>query len=272
MTPPAVAVYASHGGILADGAERISSWRARVFANLYAALVPSPSPPTGEWIALPGKGHHEVIVDSPVHGSGPADFSLEEMELMLQVYRDRYSHYRSSASCISIFKNWGEAAGASLGHTHSQLIALPLLPPVMKRERAAISSEPFCPYCNVVAREAASKRLIAKNDSWILIAPFCSQRPYESWILPRAHISNLEEMGSREGRDLAEIFGISLRQIRSLLNDPPYNYMLYQLPSGYHLNIRIQPALTKMAGFEKSTGIYINPVPPEQAAAELRQV
>jgi len=270
-TPPAESVY-TEAGVLADGSERIRNWRARVFPNLFAAMVPKPTPPTAEWIALPGHGFHEVIVDSPDHGIGPADFSRDQLALIFEVYRDRYSHYRrmSGVSYISIFKNWGDEAGASMSHTHSQIIAIPIVPPLIKRETAALSSASFCIYCNIVEREISSSRLIASNDNWILIAPFYSIAPYETWILPKGHISDLMSMDEEQQRDLGQILGDALRRLKSLLDDPPFNYMIFQLPSDYHLNIRIQPALTKMAGFEKSTGVYINPVPPEQAAAELR--
>ncbi len=273
MTPPADAVYTDQDqGVLADGAERVRNWRARVFPNLFAAMVPKPTPPTTEWIALPGHGFHEVIVDSPDHGIGPADFSRDQLELILEVYRDRYSHYRrmQGVSYISIFKNWGDAAGASMSHTHSQIIAIPILPPLIKRETTALSSASFCIYCNIAEREASSSRLIASNDSWVLIAPFYSIAPYETWILPKRHISDLMAMDKDQQRDLGQILGDALRRLKSLLDDPPFNYMIFQAPSGYHMNIRIQPALAKIAGFEKSTGVYINPVPPEQAASELR--
>jgi UDPglucose--hexose-1-phosphate uridylyltransferase len=271
MTPPAEAVYTDNG-VLADGTERVRNWRSRVFPNLFAAMVPKPTPPTAEWIALPGHGFHEVIVDSPDHGIGPADFSKEQMERVLEVYRDRYSHYlrMQGVNYISIFKNWGDAAGASISHTHSQIIAVPIMPPLIKREITALSSASFCIYCNIVERETSSSRIITSNDSWVLIAPFYSQAPYETWILPKEHTSNLEAMNEEQLRDLGSILGEALRRLKSLLDDPPFNYMIFQLPSGYHLNIRIQPALTKIAGFERSTGIYINPVPPEQAATELR--
>lgn len=271
-TPQAVAVYTDQG-VKADGIERILDWKMRVFPNLFAAMVPSPSRPTAEWIALPGHGHHEVIVDSPLHGDNPAHFSREHMELLVRSYQDRYAHYccTSDVKYVSIFKNWGREAGASLSHTHSQVVAVPIMPPLIKRELDALTSASFCQFCNIVERESTSDRMIAENEDWVLIAPFYSQTPYETWILPRRHISNLSEMNEEEQVRLASILGLALKSMCSLLDDPPYNYMIFQLPSEYHLSIRIQPTLAKIAGFERGTGIYINSVPPEQAAGELRQ-
>jgi UDPglucose--hexose-1-phosphate uridylyltransferase len=237
-------------------------------------MVSNPMPPTAEWIALPGHGHHEVIVDSPLHRENPADFSLDHMERLLLVYRDRYLHYSNldEVKYISIFKNWGKEAGASLSHSHSQIITLPILPPLMKREQEAISQSSFCPFCNIVERERTSSRLIAEDEHWLLIAPFYSLAPYETWILPKRHLSNLAEIKELERKSLAVLIKNVLGSLRSLLDDPPYNLMIFQQPAGYHFNIRIQPAVSKIAGFERSTGIYINSVPPEQAAAELSEL
>jgi UDPglucose--hexose-1-phosphate uridylyltransferase len=271
ITPPGVAVYTEHG-VMADGPERIRNWQMRVFPNLFAAVVPSPASPTAEWIALPGRGYHEVIVDSPQHDENPADFSQDHMERLCQVYQDRYAHYQSRGQYISIFKNWGKEAGASLSHSHSQVIVIPIIPPLIRREVEAISSASFCLFCNVIDRERASSRLIAENDRWILIAPFYSIAPYETWILPKRHFSNIMEMEDEELKSLASMLKKALGSINSLLNNPPYNCMIYQLPSCYHLSIRIQPAISKIAGFERNTGIYINSIPPEKAASELRLV
>ena len=271
MTPPADAVYTMQG-VSSDGPERTSGWLLRVFPNVFAAMVPCPAPATTEWTALPGQGFHEVIVDSPLHGENPADFVEEHMEKLILVYRDRYVHYCSNSlvKYVSIFKNWGREAGASLSHSHSQLITLPILPPLIKRELDAISSASRCPFCNIVAKEKQSCRLIDENENWILIAPFYSQAPYETWILPKRHFANLGEMHEAEGKMLAALLKRALGSMRSVLNDPSYNCMIFQLPIGYHLNIRIQPAISKIAGFERGSGIYINSIAPEQAAEEFR--
>jgi UDPglucose--hexose-1-phosphate uridylyltransferase len=247
MTPQADAVYTQQG-ILSDGLERISGWQMRVFPNVFAAMVPSPEPATTEWMALPGQGFHEVIVDCPRHRENPADFAQDHMEKLIRVYRDRYVHYSRSSlvKYVSIFKNWGKEAGASLSHSHSQLITLPILPPLIRRELDAIRRASSCPFCDVVMRERESCRLIEENESWILIAPFYSQAPYETWILPKRHFANLQEMREDECRSLAALLKRLLGSMRSLLSDPPYNYMIFQHSFGYHLNIRIHPSISKI--------------------------
>lgn len=273
-TPPAVAVY-TNDGIYADGDERVKDWWARSFTNLYPAMAQSPEPPTREWVADFARGFHEVIVESPDHESDPSRFSRRDLERLVAVYKDRYNHHISQEGVeyVSIFKNWGRVAGASLSHTHTQLVALPLVPPALKREIEAISSEPRCPYCSLVEREASSDRLIYENEGFVLIAPFYSQVPYETWILPKKHVSSLEGLDPEGLQDLAQVLGETVRRLDRLLSGPPYNYMIHQLQDcRYHLNIRIQPAISTMAGFEKNTGIFINTVPPEMAASQLREV
>lgn len=271
MTPPSDAVY-TRQGIFSDGPARVSGWQLRVFPNVFAAMVPCPAPTTIEWTALPGQGDHEVIVDSPRHRENPADYEQEHMEKLIMVYKDRYVHYSENrlVKYVSIFKNWGREAGASLSHSHSQLITLPVLPPQIKRELDAISRASRCPFCDIVEQEMKSCRLVSENEDWILIAPFYSQAPYETMILPKRHFANLKEMYEKEGKSLATLLKWALGKMRSVLNDPPYNLMIFQLPFGYHLNIRIQPAVSKIAGFEKGTGIYINSIAPEHAAASFR--
>lgn len=274
MTPKSEAVY-TDAGIFSDGISRVTGWNMRVFPNFFPALVPDPdiSPVDMDWTALPGQGYHEVIVDSPGHTDNPADFSIHQIEQLLSVFRDRYQFYcsKSHVKYVSIFKNWGREAGASLSHSHSQLIALPILPPMIKRETEAISRDSACPFCDIVMKESHSSRLIDGNGGWISIAPFFSEAPYECWILPHRHISSLAEMNDAEKKSLALALKRALMSMRSVLNDPPYNCMIFQLPDHYHLNIRIKPAISKIAGFEKGTGVYINSFAPEMVAAQLRQ-
>jgi len=140
----------------------------------------------------------------------------------------------------------------------------------LKREMEAITSAPRCPYCSLAEREAASERLVFENEGFVLIAPFWSQVPYETWILPKKHASDL---GGLDLKGLAEVLGEALRRLDLLLSGPPYNYMISQLPDRrYHLNIKIKPAISTMAGFEKNTGIFINTVQPETAARQLREI
>ncbi|MGB3943828.1 MAG: DUF4921 family protein, partial [Methanothrix sp.] len=273
MTPPAVAAYTDRG-VFADGQERVKDWWARSFLNLYPAVTAEPGTPSREWVADSARGFHEVIVEHPGHEADPSIFSRRDLERLICVYRDRYSSRISEpfVEYVSIFKNRGRRAGATLSHTHSQLVALPIVPPALLREREAIGSAARCPYCSLAEREASSNRLIYENEGFVLIAPFSSEAPYETWILPKGHISDLERLDPADLEALAEVLGEALGRLDRLLASPPYNLTVRQLPDDlYHLNIRIQPAISTIAGFEKNTGIFINTVSPEDAALELRR-
>jgi UDPglucose--hexose-1-phosphate uridylyltransferase len=280
-TPPATAVYKAGQVLEDDDRERIKDWQIRCIPNLYPALSPDEARITASsvrphegWEVLNGYGFHEVIVETPQHGRTLPDFTDDEITLLMHAYQDRVLHYSSQQGIeyVSLFKNSGHSAGASLEHTHSQLIALPVKTPILQQEQDIIAHLEGCPYCNIVKTECKSSRLVARNRDWGAFTPFCSRFPFEVWIMPFLHISNLGACSW----DLLESLGIilreALRRYSQLLGDLPFNYMFFQDQGTYHLNLRIQPVLTTIAGFEKNTGIFINTIAPEQAAADLRDV
>ena len=253
MTPPETAVYQLNSG---------QSWDVRCFENLYPAL----SPPDG---------HHEVIVETAKHDASPADFTDVEMELMVDAYQDRFNFYAHKASIlyVSLFKNHKREAGASIAHSHTQLIALPLRPSELERERDVIKQLDRCPYCSITKEESGSSRVIFEDQTWIAFAPFYSKTPFEVWVIPKRHINNITCMDPSERTSFSRIFRDLLRSLKVVLDDPPYNYHFLQtINEDYHLNIRILPKLSIAAGFELNTGIYILTVPPEDAAGFLRGV
>jgi UDPglucose--hexose-1-phosphate uridylyltransferase len=253
MTPPETAVYQLNSG---------QSWDVRCFENLYPAL----SPPDG---------YHEVIVETAKHDASPADFTDVEMELMVDAYQDRFNFYAHKASIlyVSLFKNYKQEAGASIAHSHTQLIALPLMPSELEKERDVIKRLDRCPYCSIMKEESESSRVIFEDRAWIAFAPFYSRTPFEVWVIPKRHINNITCMDQRERTSFSRIFRDLLRSIKVVLDDPPYNYHFLQtIDEDYHLNIRILPKLAIAAGFELNTGTYILAVPPEDAAGFLRGV
>ncbi|WP_410507522.1 DUF4921 family protein [Methanosarcina hadiensis] len=277
-TPPATAVY-RNGEVLSDTEKkRVRDWDFRCFPNLYPAL--SPNLPLNESRekdreVIPGFGFHEVIVESPVHGKKMEDFSDKEISGLMQVYRDRACHYyaHGKISHVSLFKNSGKAAGASLDHPHSQLIALPVCPPVIERELAAIRRSQNCPYCTLLEKEKTSPRLIFENSDFVAFAPYYSTVPFEVWVLPKRHMNFLGEFSPELLFSLGEILRNVLGSYSRVLGNTPYNYMFYQLfeTPWYHLNLRLLPRLSTAAGFEFNTGMYINPVSPEKAASYLKE-
>ncbi|WP_298685682.1 DUF4931 domain-containing protein [uncultured Methanomethylovorans sp.] len=268
-TPPAQAVY-KNGQVLRDSKEDlIREWQVRCIPNLYPALSPG-------GIDAPyasGYGFHEVIIETPRHDRRLTNFTAEEMDLLMEAYRDRVMHYwaKPGIKFVSLFKNWGKQAGASLEHTHSQLIALPLIPPSLKKELDVIHAQDDCPYCRIVRLESSNARSLYENAHFIAFAPYCSQVPFEIWFLPKSHVGHLGAMSDEILHSLGAAIRHVLSRLEKVLASPAYNYMFFQLlqDDSYHLNLRLQPVTSKMAGFEKNTDIFINTMPPEKAAEYL---
>jgi len=276
-TPLATAVY-KNGKIYSDAPEkRVRNWDFRCFPNLYPALSPVPNSPEQQENGLqaePGYGFHEVIIESPLHGRRLEDFSDSEISGLMQVYRDRTCSYitREKIRYVSLFKNSGERAGASINHLHSQLLALPFCPPLLARELKVIRKKERCPYCVIFDMEKASPRLIFENSEWIAFTPYSSMKPFEVWILPEKYVSYLGDCSDKILFTLGEILKEILKSYGRVLGNPPFNYMFYQLSETpeYHLNLRLLPRISINAGFELSTGTYINTVSPERAASYLK--
>jgi UDPglucose--hexose-1-phosphate uridylyltransferase len=194
---------------------------------------------------------------------------------MLDLKNDRRFRY------ILIFKNHGEVAGATLEHTHSQLIAMPIVP---KRVREEVDSSKHyyeekerCIFCDIIRQEIdTDARVILNDDHFIALAPYAPRFPFETWILPRLHSSAFENMPTPYYGHLAKILRDFLGRLDAALSFPSYNYVIHTSPIGeeindhYHWHIEMMPKLTRVAGFEWGTGFYINPTPPEEAARFLR--
>lgn len=270
-TPPASAVYVRRGPeveVRADGAERVRGWSVRVFPNLYPAVGPD-------------QGAHEVIAETPDHHRHPSRLDDGEARLLFRALRDRTLHHRSAgAACVSLFRNHRPEAGASLAHPHSQLITLPLVPPSLAAERSALADSAAgagrgaaidCAYCRVAREEGETSRAILRRGVWVAFAPRCARKPFEVWVFPERHLPSLEEVEGARLEDLALLTRDLFARMEGVLGDFPYNLMFFQMADpAYHLSLRLQPELTTTAGFEKSTAIYINPLPPEEAARALR--
>jgi UDPglucose--hexose-1-phosphate uridylyltransferase len=184
---------------------------------------------------------------------------------------------------IVVFKNHGEAAGASLEHTHTQLVAMPIIPKRVVEEieggRKYYEFKERCIYCDIVSQEISEDmRVVSANQTFLAIEPFAARFPFETWILPKAHMSAYEELEPNSVRRFARILKEVLIKINTALNSPPYNFILHTLPlqgdnrSWYHWHLEIMPKLTKVAGFEWGSGFYINPTAPEEAARYLREI
>jgi len=273
MTPPASAVYMPDGRVLQDSdGHRVRGWSIRCMPNKFPALSPSPTPPRGgPFCVRAGYGFHEVIVETPRHDASPATLDDGQMELLMKVYAERCAHYLSMPGIeyVSLFKNFAMEAGASLSHTHTQLIAMPLLAPKVAEEMRAYGAG--CPMCAVLDRET-DVRVVREDEHFKVLSPYCAKVPFEMWVVPKRHAASLQGLSHGELMALGRALRYVLRRLHDVVGDVPYNYMFFQHPSDgrYHMYIRIAPKLSITAGFEMNTDVYINVVSPEDAASYLR--
>lgn len=281
-TPPEVLAYRTNGG-----APNTPGWKLRVVPNKFPVLgIEGDLNKQGEGLydKMNGIGAHEVIIETPQHEKTFDMLTEKEIEDVLWAFRDRVLDLKKDKrfKYILIFKNHGSAAGASLEHTHSQLIALPIVPKSVLQEvegsRNHYANRERCIYCDIIRQEREEGvRVILENKDFVVIAPYAPRFPFETYILPKLHDSCFEEAKSYEYEGLASIAKETLVRMTKVLDRPAYNIMIHTSPFGeeindfYHWHIEIMPRLTKVAGFEWGTGFYINPTPPEEAAKFMRE-
>jgi UDPglucose--hexose-1-phosphate uridylyltransferase len=281
MTPPEITAYGRK-----SGAKNTSGWQLRIVPNKFPALRIEESTDkyaSGVYDKMGGFGAHEVIIENPDHNKEIPDLDIEAVELILRSYRDRCVDLKKDPRFryILIFKNYGAAAGASMEHPHSQLIALPIVPSrVMGEVKGAAKHFDYtdrCIFCDMLNQERAEKTLTVHEEAhFIGLSPFASRSPFETWVLPKAHESSFDALSDDRLKGLARTLKTVLGKIRTALGDPPYNFMIHTVPIGdrqpesFHWHIEIIPQLTQIAGFELGTGFYLNPTPPETASKTLK--
>lgn len=237
----------------------------------------------GPYRMTEGVGFHEIFIFRD-HKRFIPDLILEEVGNLFRAYRDRYRSVCCDG-CVayaSIFHNHGKDAGASLAHPHSQMIALPVIPPDVSR--SIHGSERYfhehgtCVHCEMIQYELRVKeRVIAENDRFVLVAPFASKIGFELRILPKIHQPSFGMLQDEDISMVAEMLKTGLAKLRTGLNDPAFNFFIHTAPDGekhahYHWHIEIVPKTSVWAGFEIGTGIEISSISPEDAATFLRKV
>ncbi|HMK52039.1 MAG TPA: galactose-1-phosphate uridylyltransferase [Thermodesulfobacteriota bacterium] len=281
-TPPEIVAFRDNGT-----PPNSPGWTLRVVPNKFPALrIEGELNREGEGIydKMNGIGAHEVVIETPRHEETLATLPLKNVKNVLLAYRERIIDLRRDQRLryVLVFKNHGVSAGASLEHSHSQIIALPIVPRRVAEEvegaKNYFSYKDRCVFCDIIRQELQRRqRVITENESFVSVAPFASRFPFETWILPKAHHPSFEHMEFSQYESAAQILSDTLRRLRHVLTDPPYNYVIHtsSFPEvdaeHYHWHFEIMPKLTKVAGFEWGTGFYINPTPPEEAAEYMRE-
>lgn len=280
QTPPEITSYRNPGTHPDQ-----PGWWIRVVPNKFAALNHDgmASVEQGSFYRTrPGTGVHEVIIESTEHNATMAQYEQHQIEEIFRAWRERQNTLMQEPKIeyVQIFENVGGIAGASLEHPHSQVIATPLIPPVVFDELRGAEyfgqANGNCPYCEIIAQEIQDgRRKVAENDDFIAFCPFASRFPFETWIVPRQHMAGFNLMYDGNLPNLSRIVKETLMKLSGALQSPPYNMVLHTAPVGYtevpyyHWHLEILPRLTIVAGFEWGSGVYINPTPPEAAAGYL---
>jgi len=292
-TPPEIWAVRAPGT-----APNTPGWDVRVVPNRFPALrVEGTLDPgaVGIFDRINGIGAHEVVIEAPTAGLDLCDLSPTHVDWVLRAYIERIADLRRDIRLRyhTVFRSKGAAAGATFDHPLSQLVALPTIPPLplakLRAARRWYQTKERCLFADVIDQELALEtRLVRVDEHFVVFAPYASRSPFELVIYPLRQCHDLVAITEDERRALAEVLIDVLARLRRALNDPPYNYMLFTAPNptprpgnagfwsslelDYRWHLEILPRLETHCGFSAATGCYVNPVPPEEAAAFLREV
>ncbi|MDH4320233.1 MAG: DUF4921 family protein [Desulfobulbaceae bacterium] len=285
-------------------------WAIRVVKNPYPVLADDFLPtglPAGIQQVIEGYGHHEVIIDHPNHGIALHQFTERHLTTLFGVYRDRMRFLYEAdprIKYILVFKNFGKAAGGSMAHTHSQLIAMPIVPHNVHDEvessREFYQRHNACVFCTLIDeamtmtttsfdRRAGERRqeyetgryIVERGERFVAVKPFASRYEWEVHILPVRHQSNFLTTTDDELADLARVLSRTMTRLNGVVGDVQYNYFLHTVPhlknsgdfaDSFHWHLEICPRTSIPSGFELGSGLFVNTISPEEAADRLRQI
>ena len=256
-------------------------WKVRIFKNKFPVLHHRSFKPVVKnfFPTFTPCGAHEVLIETRHHDREYFNLPEKDIALVIEALKQRYSELMAipDVNYVTIFKNKGERAGASIPHPHMQIIAAPLFPGAISKEMEESENlfklEKKCGNCLTIRNESRDrKRIVTYNKDWIVICPFVSLWPYQSTILPRRHYSEIAQMADSEMLNLAKVIKKLFHGYSKLFGDPPYNIMYHNFPKSdfWHFHIHVHPRLVTHAGFE-FFGLNVNVTPPEKAAMELKK-
>ncbi len=284
MTPPEILRMDIHGMLIGPSDP---NWQIRVVPNKFPALkiVELPSSTLyGPYTVMDGYGMHEVVIHERDHVLHLSDLDANKIRLVLDVYAKRLRQIKKNEKMESaiIMLNQGKEAGASLEHTHSQLFALPFYSPILEKElrgtKKYYKDHGICAMCKILDFESKeNKRIVFENDHFVMLAPFASRNPFETWIVPKRHDANFEYISSLETASFAQALKLLVDFFYSGLSDAPFNYYIHtgplqkEIKCHYHWHFELIPKLSIKAGFEIATGIDIGITSPEDTASFIRK-
>ena len=306
-TPPEIFAIRDRGQANSPG------WKTRVVPNKFPAFGIFPEinlRRVGMYQVTTGYGAHEVAIDSPEHDVYLEQQPLAQVATIVETWSERHADLERDPKLkyVLVFKNHGKAAGASLAHPHSQIIATTVIPEVLKAKLSGAKvhyqggegciwcreleqlfyyeSRIYNPDGSVLAQAKQRDLVIAENERFVAYIPFAPRMPYEIHIMPRLHQYSFIQADLAEKLELARILKLVLLKVNKLLGNPPYNFYIHSAPNlsirprtghyttireDFHWHIEILVKTTIWAGFEQGSGIYINPLNPTLAARYLAE-
>jgi len=270
-------------------------WRVRVIPNKFPALrVEGTLDKEGDGIydRMSGIGAHEVIIETPRHDLQLEEQPLDRVASVVETCRSRMADLLKDIRFryVLVFKNFGWEAGATISHPHSQIIATPVTPNVVKEKLAGAQAyyeqKDRSIFADILKQELKDgHRIVHQNAGFVCFCPYASRFPFELCIMPRRQLADFHRIEADEVIQLADVLKVALLKLHRGLNQPQYNYLIHTAPARYpkkgywttvdqdfRWHIEITPRLTQIAGFEVGTGFFVNPVPPEDAAQFLKGV
>jgi UDPglucose--hexose-1-phosphate uridylyltransferase len=285
----------SNGGVneIASSKEG-DRWLAKVIPDMRPVLITNGElgrKGIGMYDRMNSIGTNEIIVESPEHGKRPEELGPEQFKRILSLYKMRLAELGRDAKIryVLIYKNSGERAGAKYSHPHSELLATPVIPRLIKAEldgaKHYFAYKERCIFCDINAEEQrAGERIIKESGNFIAFCPYAPKFPFEFWIVPKRHNCAFEEATDAETEDLSLFMTSLLLRMRAVLGEPSYNYYIHTAPSriprrnhwhtlgdDFHWHIEVIPRLTDSSGFELGSDFYVIATSPEDAAKYIKE-
>jgi UDPglucose--hexose-1-phosphate uridylyltransferase len=276
MTPKATLVLSGEGG----------GWAVRVVPNKFPFFHIEGEfdrRPEGMYDVMQAIGAHEIVVEAPEHKQNFASMDLQQIEKILRAYRERLKDLEKDRRFqqFLILKNY---PGLFNRHPHSHIIAMPVIPRRIDEEIEGgldyYQRKERCIFCDIIKEEIlAKRRVILETVHFLVFSPFASRYPFETWIVPKNHAPDFHHIHEEGIEDLSVALQSLFLRFHKLLSDPPYSLTFHTSPvqsrfhrSEYHWHIETRLRIGLREGFEWGTGFFVNPTPPEDAAAFLREV
>ncbi len=222
-------------------------------------------------------GYHEVVIETLRHDIKPHEIEEEHLSRVIKVYMERYKSISRDRRIkyVIIFKNYGKEAGASISHPHSQIIALPFIPPQIQKE-VRNAKKLGCLTCISMRKSKSERRLVFEDEKFAVFCPPVPAFPFETWIVPKEHSGDFLSISASPQKihSFSSAMIKTFKAMHRYFGDIHFNFMIMSFPAEekFHWRAEIIPRKNHaIAGFEIATGIMINPFFPDETASEIRR-